>query len=192
MKIETLIERLCSDKKVSEKTYYSHIDQLVGKKFRYYDMDVECDCVFKYVQYTHYFDGFVIDDSATDMFNKLSEEMGSKLKQEYGKRSFPWFKAIFILKLLNKEDFTKFDGDEYIYANSHDIAHSEELKRLDERYKSITQQELDEVDWVCNSCWKHFGKRLPELATYHEDICWVCGSMESCTQPRDFGYLTKK
>lgn len=42
--------------------------------------------------------------------------------------------------------------------------------------------------WVCHDCAIKSGGRQPGIATYHENICDVCGEKKSVTQPRDYGY----
>lgn len=44
--------------------------------------------------------------------------------------------------------------------------------------------------WICSECGRHFGRRVPDMATWHEgDACGWCGSdAVPVTEPRDFGY----
>lgn len=45
--------------------------------------------------------------------------------------------------------------------------------------------------WVCFECGMEArGKPIPEgrVATYHENVCGVCGEYKWVTEPRDFGY----
>ena len=42
--------------------------------------------------------------------------------------------------------------------------------------------------WVCMDCALESGGRVPQVATWHEDICGVCGQYKTCTEPRDFGF----
>lgn len=51
-------------------------------------------------------------------------------------------------------------------------------------------------DWVCESCIKERGARIPEwhCATWHQDKCGLCGREDWVTEPRDAGktkYLLK-
>ena len=45
--------------------------------------------------------------------------------------------------------------------------------------------------WVCHQCGMKHGKAPTDgkWATYHEDVCGVCGATASCTEPRDYGHL---
>lgn len=47
----------------------------------------------------------------------------------------------------------------------------------------------DQPGWVCYKCGKKYGSFRCGLATWHQDHCGVCGEWQSCTEPRDFGYL---
>lgn len=42
--------------------------------------------------------------------------------------------------------------------------------------------------WICTPCGTRYGKRVPELATYHGGWCGWCGARTTVTEPRDFGY----
>ena len=47
-------------------------------------------------------------------------------------------------------------------------------------------------DWICKECGRKHGKRPegnPYGATWHIDICGVCGGDMEVTEPRDFGHL---
>lgn len=45
-------------------------------------------------------------------------------------------------------------------------------------------------DWICAECGETYGRRACNAhATWHKDMCGVCGKVTSCTEPRDFGYL---
>jgi len=45
------------------------------------------------------------------------------------------------------------------------------------------------IVWVCEKCGLKYGRRKPGVATWHEDICDVCGKKKMVTEPRDFSYL---
>lgn len=192
MNTQKLLDRLCSTDRVSKRTYYSHIDKMVWKTFEYYWMMVEVDSVFKYIRYEHFFDGYTIKDEDTEMFNKLGQENAPWMKLlEKWQLHFAPMKAVYIVRILDKERFI--DWEEFIYADTQAFEHSEELRKqnieLNKIWKKKSQKQLDDVMWVCNTCWNHFGNRAPEVATFHDDVCWVCGLEASCTEPRDFWYL---
>ena len=42
--------------------------------------------------------------------------------------------------------------------------------------------------WVCKDCALAAGGTLPDLATYHDDICGVCKHKKVLTKPRKYGY----
>jgi hypothetical protein len=44
-------------------------------------------------------------------------------------------------------------------------------------------------DWICLPCGKAYGRREVGLATWHPDVCDVCGQETQVTEPRDFGHL---
>lgn len=44
---------------------------------------------------------------------------------------------------------------------------------------------------ICFDCGKRYGRRLPELATWNNGECDVCGFKSPVTEPRDFGHLNK-
>jgi len=44
-------------------------------------------------------------------------------------------------------------------------------------------------EWTCKECGIEHGTRLPEMATWHEDKCDVCGEIKSVTEPRDFNHF---
>jgi hypothetical protein len=53
-------------------------------------------------------------------------------------------------------------------------------------------------DWVCDPCGVRWGSwwvtgeyvgPKPHVATFHEGLCDVCGSTNSVTEARDYGYL---
>ena len=44
--------------------------------------------------------------------------------------------------------------------------------------------------WVCAECGERYGRRPCGIATWHEDVCGVCGQVRAVTEPRDFGHLT--
>ncbi|MDR0274103.1 MAG: hypothetical protein LBI48_01945 [Burkholderiaceae bacterium] len=43
--------------------------------------------------------------------------------------------------------------------------------------------------WVCADCGRKYGHRVPDVATWHEDTCGVCGKQTAVSEPRDFGHL---
>lgn len=43
--------------------------------------------------------------------------------------------------------------------------------------------------WVCADCGVKHGRRIPKEATWHPDICDICGRNTYVTEPRDFGHL---
>ena len=43
--------------------------------------------------------------------------------------------------------------------------------------------------WVCDECGAKYGRRLPDVATWHEDTCDICARHRAVTEPRDFGHL---
>lgn len=45
------------------------------------------------------------------------------------------------------------------------------------------------VQWICLDCGNKYGHRPVGLATWHEDICDICGKKTGVTEPRDFGGL---
>ena len=44
-------------------------------------------------------------------------------------------------------------------------------------------------EWICMECGKRYGRKSIGIATWHEDMCDICGEITSVTEPRDFGYL---
>jgi len=54
------------------------------------------------------------------------------------------------------------------------------------------QNAIDEAYpmWVCASCGDKYGRREFGIATWHEDVCGVCGRVTGVTEPRDCGGLT--
>ncbi len=47
----------------------------------------------------------------------------------------------------------------------------------------------ENINWVCLDCGKKYGRRLPDMATWHKGKCNICGKEKNVTQPRDFGHL---
>lgn len=43
--------------------------------------------------------------------------------------------------------------------------------------------------WVCHPCGVAYGNSLPEVATWHDGTCDICGKYRPVTEPRDFGHL---
>jgi len=43
--------------------------------------------------------------------------------------------------------------------------------------------------WICNDCGSKHGRRLPDIATWHQGKCDLCQQVASVTEPRDFGHL---
>lgn len=121
----TKLEKVISDKRVSEEQYIQEITDLLWERFKYYDMDIEVDDVFKWVKHEHYFDGFMLTKEQHNAFNDIRVENG--MKKQRRTRQFPSFKAIYIVRLLNKEDIER-TGNEFMFADTSALRHSEELK----------------------------------------------------------------
>jgi hypothetical protein len=51
------------------------------------------------------------------------------------------------------------------------------------------QIDADQPAWVCHKCGVKYGSFRAGLATWHQDTCGCCGTVTSCTEPRDYGYL---
>ena len=51
---------------------------------------------------------------------------------------------------------------------------------------------MQQPSWVCRRCGLMYGRRPVRIATWHMDICGVCGEAVMVTEPRDFGYLQEK
>jgi hypothetical protein len=49
--------------------------------------------------------------------------------------------------------------------------------------------DADQPAYVCHKCGVLYGSFRAGLATWHQDTCGCCGTMTSCTEPRDYGYL---
>jgi len=45
--------------------------------------------------------------------------------------------------------------------------------------------------WICSNCGKKYGNKPVGIATWHEDVCDICGKKTVVTEPRDFGYLNQ-
>ena len=43
--------------------------------------------------------------------------------------------------------------------------------------------------WICSNCGKKYGNKPVGIATWHEDVCDICGKKTVVTEPRDFGGL---
>jgi hypothetical protein len=43
--------------------------------------------------------------------------------------------------------------------------------------------------WICSPCGRRHGRSQPELATWHDGRCDICGAAAAVTEPRDFGHL---
>ena len=43
--------------------------------------------------------------------------------------------------------------------------------------------------WICSNCGKKYGNKPVGIATWHEDVCDICGKKTMVTEPRDFGGL---
>lgn len=63
-------------------------------------------------------------------------------------------------------------------------------------YISIKTEQVDRyirnkrgVQWICKECGDKYGNREVGVATWHEDICDICGKKTGVTEPRDFGGL---
>lgn len=53
------------------------------------------------------------------------------------------------------------------------------------------QNAIDEAYpmWICADCGTKYGRHPVGIATWHEDVCGICGRKTGCTEPRDFGGL---
>lgn len=54
----------------------------------------------------------------------------------------------------------------------------------------MTAKSKNYPTWICNPCGEKYGRKQVEIATWHEDVCDVCGQEAVVTEPRDFGHLT--
>lgn len=45
-------------------------------------------------------------------------------------------------------------------------------------------------DFVCMNCGTKYGRKIPDIATWHVGRCDLCGKKAPLTEPRDFGHLT--
>ncbi len=45
------------------------------------------------------------------------------------------------------------------------------------------------IVWTCNDCGKKYGNKSVGIATWHEDVCDICGKKTIVTEPRDWGGL---
>lgn len=43
--------------------------------------------------------------------------------------------------------------------------------------------------WICADCGDRYGKRACGIATWHEDVCGICGRTVAVTEARDYGGL---
>jgi len=44
--------------------------------------------------------------------------------------------------------------------------------------------------WICRPCGEKYGRReCNPVATWHPDICCICGLHADVTEPRDYGHL---
>jgi hypothetical protein len=48
---------------------------------------------------------------------------------------------------------------------------------------------IEDPVWICLECGNRYGRRSSGVATWHEDMCDICGKIAAVTEPRDFGYL---
>jgi hypothetical protein len=48
------------------------------------------------------------------------------------------------------------------------------------------------ITWICDECGDKYCRRPASVATWHEDICDICGRKRAVTEPRDFGGLSSK
>jgi hypothetical protein len=53
----------------------------------------------------------------------------------------------------------------------------------------MTQAKPEYPIWICEPCGALYGKKKIKRATWHQDICDVCGTFQVTTEPRDFGHL---
>jgi len=51
---------------------------------------------------------------------------------------------------------------------------------------------MEKITWVCANCGRRFGNYLPSVATWHEDICDICGRKIAVTESRDFGGIIRE
>ena len=95
----------------------------------------------------------------------------------------------------------KYNGYHYTY-----IPHWDELVRDDvvkfikklrkvkpfPTKETFPKQIARSVPWICADCALKSGAETIEghIATYHIDICGVCGGKKSVTEPRDFSWCT--
>lgn len=48
---------------------------------------------------------------------------------------------------------------------------------------------MKKIVWICSNCGKKYGNKPVGIATWHEDVCDICGKKTIVTEPRDFGGL---
>ena len=58
------------------------------------------------------------------------------------------------------------------------------------RKKLVKCTESNYPGWTCHDCAVEAGGMFPpgHVATWHPDICPVCGDTRGVTEPRDYGY----
>lgn len=54
-----------------------------------------------------------------------------------------------------------------------------------------TMVDIDQPTVVCYPCGVKYGFFRPGTCSWSKDVCGVCGTEQSVTEPRDFGYLAK-
>ena len=74
------------------------------------------------------------------------------------------------------------------------MEHVVPLDRAEDRQprQRAVQQGGAYPEWICDLCAGAAGKRLRGLATFHPDVCSLCGETRSVTEPRDYGHLSQQ
>lgn len=52
---------------------------------------------------------------------------------------------------------------------------------------SVKDNKMKNITKICHKCGISYGRHNCGVATWHEDICDICGKRASVTEPRDFG-----
>jgi predicted RNA-binding Zn-ribbon protein involved in translation (DUF1610 family) len=65
-----------------------------------------------------------------------------------------------------------------------------EKDEVDMSWKGDLIKKAKEAQWICVDCGNELIGQMPDghLATFHYDICGVCGKRKICTEPRDFNW----
>ena len=58
---------------------------------------------------------------------------------------------------------------------------------IDEARRTVPDE--DYPMWICAICGHKYGRREFNIATWHEDVCGICGRVTAVTEPRDAGGL---